>query len=251
MPVTSATRLRLAFRSGDVCALPDCGKRLTIDNQSAGPTTIGEAAHIAGERERSARHAPEMTDSERNCYDNLIYLCRNCHKIIDALPQGPTDYPTDRLKRIKTQHETRVRSAMLDAFADVGFPELAEAIQWIVKTGPQTRENDFSLVAPGEKLSRNELGGNSEMIVTMGLSLSHEVRNFVASETQADHRFPDRLKSGFLQEYHRLRKRDHLGDELFDLMCRYAQRGLNTQVEKSAGLAVLVYLFETCEVFEK
>lgn len=63
---------------------------------------------------------------------------------------------------------------------------------------------------------------------------------------------PERLKEGFLIEYHRLKKTKELSaDELFDLMCRFAQRGLHRQIERTAGLAVLVYLFETCEVFEK
>jgi hypothetical protein len=192
-----------------------------------------------------------MTDDDRSHYDNLIYLCRNCHGVVDALPHGAVDYPVGRLKEIKAQHETRVRSAMLDAFSGVGFSELAEAVRWVVRIGPQEPDNDYSLVAPRQKLSLNELGNESELIVKVGLSLSHEVRQFVENEAQTDHRFPDRLKAGFLEEYYRLRRDGHVGDSLFDLMCRFAQRGLGRQVERSAGLAVLVYLFEACEVFEK
>ena len=251
MPVTYQTKLKLAFRSGDVCALPNCGRRLTSNSESGEPVNIGHAAHIVGEKKGSARYDPKMANDKRNHYDNLVYLCPNCHAVIDALPQGATNYPIDRLKRIKERHETKIRNATLDAFAYVGFPELAKAIQWFVKVDPQERDNDFSLVAPKDKLNRNDLGSGPEMVVKMGLSVSHEVRSFIESEAQADHRFPDRLKAGFLQEYYRLRKEGYVGDDLFDLMCCFAQRGLNRQTEKSAGLAVLVYLFEACEVFEQ
>jgi hypothetical protein len=91
----------------------------------------------------------------------------------------------------------------------------------------------------------------SRTIVTMGLSVAREVRSYVESVAQIDDAFPERLKVGFLTEYYRLRKEGHAGDSLFDLMCRFAQQGFNGQAKRAAGLAVLVYLFEACEVFEK
>lgn len=59
------------------------------------------------------------------------------------------------------------------------------------------------------------------------------------------------VKAGFLEEYYRLKRAGHSADELFDLMCSFAQRGCREQVKRSAGIAVLVYLFEACEVFER
>ena len=74
---------------------------------------------------------------------------------------------------------------------------------------------------------------------------------YVEAETQLDADFPERLKAGFLEEYFKQRKDGHKGDELFELMCAFAQRGLKKQVDRTAGVAVLVYLFEICDVFEK
>lgn len=85
----------------------------------------------------------------------------------------------------------------------------------------------------------------------MGLGVVREVRDFVEQEATIDIDFPERLKSGFLEEYYRLRKEGHRGDVLFDLMCQFAQRGMKEQSKRSAGLAVLIYFFESCEVFEK
>ena len=252
MPVAYPTKLVLAQRSGDVCALPDCGQQLTLDSESGPPFSLGEAAHIVGENEGSARYEHGMTENERNGYDNLIYLCRNCHRRIDAPASGEKDYPVDLLKRIKLEHERKTRNAVVDAFPNVGFPELNEAVRWIDENAdPDSRPSDFVLVPPRDKLNRNELGRGSETIVISGLAISHEVRRFVEIRTQTDRRFPERLKDGFLHEYYRLKRMEVSGDDLFNLMCRFAQRGLDIQVERTAGLAVLVYLLETCEVFEK
>ena len=85
----------------------------------------------------------------------------------------------------------------------------------------------------------------------MGMGVVREVHSFVEQEAVLDLDFPERLKSGFLEEYFRLRKNGHKGDVLFDLMCHFAQHGMKEQSKRSAGLAVLIYLFERCEVFKK
>lgn len=257
MRVSYPTKLLLAYRSGDRCALPNCRRNLSLESKSGVPINVGIAAHIAGERggglkgNRSARYDPNMTDEERNGYHNLIYICATCHSKIDAIPQGEEEYPVERLRRIKADHELKVREAMVEAFADVGFPELEEVTRWIMKIDPKPPDRDFSVIPPADKLKKNELGNGSRNIITMGLSVSSEVRAFIESVAQTDFGFPERLKSGFLVEYYRQKRESQSGDDLFDLMCQFAQRGFQKQVEKSAGLAVLVYLFETCEVFEK
>ena len=157
----------------------------------------------------------------------------------------------ERLHKIKAEHERRVREAISEGFADVGFPELEEATRWIMQVNPQQPDRDFSIIPPEDKLKKNHLGNATRAIITMGFSVSNEVRAFIESVAQTDHDFPERLKSGFLEEYYRLKQKGHEGDDLFDLMCQFAQRGFRQQVNKSAGLALLVYLFETCEVFER
>ena len=257
MTVSYPTKIILAYRSGDKCALPDCRIHLSQEGEDGSPYNIGEAAHIAGERDggkrgqQSARYDPNMTEAERNNYDNLIYLCRNCHKKIDAIPQGEKNYPVERLQDIKMRHGQKVQEAVSEAFANVGFPELEDATRWITQINPQQPNRNFSVIPPADKLEKNKLGDTSRMIITMGLSVSNEVRAFIESFTQIDHNFPERLKSGFLEEYYRLKRKDYSGDELFDLMCQFAQRGFTEETKRSAGKAVLVYLFETCEVFEK
>lgn len=248
MSVSYPTKLLLAFRSGDRCAFPDCGKTLTVDGTQSNPVVTGEAAHIAGEKAGAARYDASMTDEQRDHYNNLIFLCGDHHTQID---KREAEFPVEHLHGFKAAHQKKVHEAMTEAFANVGFPELEEATQWIMQVTPSESGNTFSLIPPEDKLKRNQLGNSPRTIITMGLSVAREVRRYVESVSQIDSDFPERLKVGFLAEYYRLKREGHSGDTLFDLMCRFAQRGFVDQAKRAAGLAVLVYLFEACEVFEK
>lgn len=249
MSVSYPTKLLLAFRSGDRCAFPRCGCTLTVNSESgSNPAVTGEAAHIAGERTDAARYNQSMTDEQRNHYKNLIYLCGDHHTQIDKQEK---DFPVNRLLIMKADHEAKVREAMNIAFADVGFPELAQATAWISRMQAGQPSNDYSVIPPDKKIQKNGLSSDSQITITMGLGVVREVRAFIEQEAELDSDFPERLKAGFLEEYYRLRKEGHRGDDLFDLMCQFAQRGLKEQSKRSAGLAVLIYLFECCEVFEK
>lgn len=257
MSASYPTKVLLAYRSGDICALPGCGRRLTPNSDSGDPINIGEAAHIAGEHDgkgkgkMSARYDPNMTYETRNDYSNLIYLCSACHTKIDSIPHGEDDYPVERLHVIKTEHEAKVRQAMLEAFADIGFPELEEATRWASKICPSAVTVDYSRFSLDDKIKKNELDDDACGVIAMGLGVASEVSRYIESVAQTDTEFPERLKAGFLEEYWRLRKEGCKGGDLFEFMCRFAQQGFNRQAQRSAGLAVLIHLFETCEVFEK
>lgn len=249
MSASYSTKLLLAFRSGDRCAFPGCGRALTVDSLSASnPVSTGEAAHIAGEKMDSARFDKSMTDEQRNQYDNLIYLCGDHHTQID---KQEADFSVQKLLKMKSDHVSKLRSAMNMALADVGFPELEQATQWISIIDPAQFSNDYTIISPDDKIQKNELSNIVRGTITMGLSVAREVRAFIESEAKIDHDFPDRLRAGFLEEYYRLRRENYKGDDLFDMMCQFAQQGMVQQVKRSAGLAVLIYLFEACEVFEK
>jgi len=105
MSVGYPIKLFLAMKSGNICAFKDCHKALTSDGVKSNPAVIGEAAHIYGESPGSARYQADMTDEERNHYDNLIYLCPSCHTKIDKQEQ---DYLADFLFSLKKEHESWV-----------------------------------------------------------------------------------------------------------------------------------------------
>ncbi|MDQ4418839.1 hypothetical protein OOT33_00055 [Sphingobium sp. DEHP117] len=248
MSVSSATKILLAMRSGGICAMPGCGKHLTYDATVGTDTYVAEAAHIKGEKSIAPRYDASMSDVDRNGIANLIYFCTHDHTIIDKVE---ADWPVERLVKIKTEHETKVRETMIEAFADVAFPELASAVAWVATQPPSGGATSFEVVPPDEKIRKNDLTNASRHIIAAGLVSQATVAGYVEAETQLDSDFPDKLKSGFLAEYYALKHKGHKGDELFELMCAFAVRGLKKQGDRTAGLAVLVYLFEICDVFEK
>lgn len=249
MSASYSTKLILAFRNGDFCAFPECGRTLTTANPSSSDVVVtGEAAHIEGEKPESPRYNTAMTDEQRNHYDNLIYLCGDHHTQIDKQSQ---DFSVAWLRDLKVRHEKTVRDAMNAAFAKVGFQELATVTEWISRIAANPPSTDYTVITPEQKISKNALTNQSRVTIAMGLSIAKEVRTFIESESKIDSDYPERLRNGFLTEYYALRQAGHRGDELFDLMCRFSQKGMMEQSKKSAGLAVLVYLFESCEVFEK
>ncbi|MCC7003979.1 MAG: hypothetical protein IT357_17630 [Gemmatimonadaceae bacterium] len=182
---------------------------------------------------------------------NLIYLCPSCHTKIDTIPEGELAYPIERLKSIKSEHERKAREAIEAGFADVGFPELEEATRWAESQTPAAVTRDLTVVGVEAKMQKNDIGGDAVAIITMGLSVANTVAAYIESVAADDPDFPERLKAGFLSEYYGARLQGLRGSELFDAMCAFAQRGFRTYKQQAAGLAVLVHLFEACEVFEK
>ncbi len=241
MSVSPKTKNLLAYRSGDTCALPECqmnGRRLSQDSPVGDPINVGEAAHIVGEhggndkRQPSARFDPNISEEKRNSYHNLIYLCKVCHKRIDALPEGEVEYPVERLLLMKREHEEKVRRAMLDAFAKVGFPELEEATRWVTSIQPSSITADYSLFSLSDKIKKNDLDEGARGVIAMGLGVAGEVSRYIESVAQTDIGFPERLKAGFLSEYWRIKAEGVAGGELFELMCRFAQQGFEWQTHR-------------------
>lgn len=96
----------LAKRAASMCSNPDC-MALTSGPADADTSAInvGEAAHIYGARPGSARYDAKMSDGERSDITNAIWLCRNCHKLIDA---DPTRFQAELLFEWRRAHEHEI-----------------------------------------------------------------------------------------------------------------------------------------------
>ncbi|HHQ4712022.1 TPA: HNH endonuclease [Aeromonas veronii] len=101
-------------RSGNRCAM--CKIELTQDkNADSSSFTLGEQAHIVGEKEKASRGQSLLSEKQRNFYHNLILLCPNHHTEIDSNEQ---DWPVEKLHQIKSEHELWV-SETLSATTDL------------------------------------------------------------------------------------------------------------------------------------
>lgn len=246
----------LLQRSGDRCAFPNCRKLLSADaNNLDDAVILGEMAHIAGEKpgakeknNASARYNPDMSDEERNNYNNLIYLCREHHRLID---EQENTYPVDQLLKIKTEHEEWVRQSLAQAMPAVDFQELEEVTKHLLADAPNSPETQYQLIPPQEKMRRNSLTEHSKDNILHGMIKSKEVRQFIQTKTLVDTDFAERLKAGFLEKYYSYLRQGSKGDELFGTLCTFASGNSRDFKRQATGIAVLVYLFEACEIFER
>lgn len=101
-------------RSGNRCAI--CKLELT---PSGDRETVGEMAHIVGKRADGPRGGEGLPTEERDKYSNLILLCPTHHREID---KNEANWPSDKLRLVKTEHEQWV-SSMLER-ADISVPEI-------------------------------------------------------------------------------------------------------------------------------
>lgn len=83
--------------------------RLVTENEDLGLIIpIGELAHNVGWGKGSPRGNSPKSATERSSPENLVLLCRNCHKPVDA--KGIVGYYTvDVLQQLKREHEARIR----------------------------------------------------------------------------------------------------------------------------------------------
>lgn len=240
---------KLAMKSGNRCAFPACPQRLYIEGGNAtGGAVIGEAAHIAGEKPGAQRYDASMTDAQRNGVANLVFMCTNHHTEID---KPDTLYTTSQITLWKVEHEKRVDEAVFAAMPEVTFSELDLVTRTIADGQYQHFDGDFTVLNPTEKMHRNGLTNKSRSALTMGLAAAPTVGAFVSEVTKTIPSFEGGLKKGFQTKYDSLSASGSTGDTLFDELCTFASKYSPALQVRAASLAVVAYLFEACDVFEK
>ena len=102
------TRVEIAVWAAAAGRCTFCNRLVTENEDTGLVVPIGELAHNVGWGKGSPRGTSSKSIEERSRADNLLLLCRNCHK--------PTDdkgvigcYTVDVLQQFKQEHETRIR----------------------------------------------------------------------------------------------------------------------------------------------
>lgn len=125
------------------CAFPDCRMKLAIyEAGEFAPYTLGQMAHICGEKPDASRHDPGQTPQERDDYQNLILLCPTHHVLIDR-PENEEKFSVAMLHEMKGTHEAYINSKLdaapfetKSAVAREIMPFLAENHQVWLQYGP-------------------------------------------------------------------------------------------------------------------
>lgn len=235
--------------SGGQCAI--CKKKLYIRNDDNSVSNIGEMAHICGEKPGAARYedGKDLTDDERQSYDNLIFVCPTCHTIID---NDEKTYTVAKLKELKAEH---IKNAINDLEASVDKVTCAE-LDIIIKciTNPNEQNNpseDYKIITPQEKIDKNSLSLGTAQCITMGLANSNLIRNYINQITNINISFEQNLRNAFINKYLELKKQNLSGDDIFTSLWDFAKSNNDTNIVSAAALSVVSYFFLECDIFEK
>lgn len=245
----SATEIKILWSlSGGLCAYPGC-RALCV--APASPTDaavpLGEQAHIVAHSNIGPRADPNYPEDKRATYENLILLCPTHHTLVD---KQPNTFTVADLRSWKANHEQWIRGKLGVAVSSINFLELEAVCRFLLSPAGSPTAN-FQVTPPVEKMKRNGISSRMENYLKLGIGGASEVERYVNHMAAIEVDFPERLKAGFLQEYKSRRTSGEQGDVLFTSLVRFSQAGDESLDRLGAGLAVLGYLFMTCEVFEQ
>jgi hypothetical protein len=242
--------ITLWVKSGGDCAFPHCDIHCIVSptNNNDSYSLIGDVAHIYAYSNKGPRPNPQQLPQESNEYDNLILLCRNHHKMVDDQVNA---YPVSDLKHWKMKQETVYRRQREIAMGQVGFTELDLITKAFVSNPTMPKLPDFTVLSPLEKMKKNNLSDDIRAYIELGLANAAQVAKFVEHTSILHPAFPDQLVEGFSLHYRYFVDELKLrGDELFYALLSFVERPDYNLIQRNAGLAVLIYLFHRCDLFE-
>ncbi|WP_200894034.1 hypothetical protein [Xanthomonas sp. MUS 060] len=108
--------ITLAKRAANRCSNPACHAITSGPSETPDESiNLGEAAHIYGANPGSARYDPSMISADRSSITNAIWLCGNCHKLVD---DDPIRYPAGLLFEWLHEHERKIAKEVGKAAAE-------------------------------------------------------------------------------------------------------------------------------------
>lgn len=229
------------------CAYPGCRCECVVEaTASDRAATIGKIAHVVAHADDGPRADPSVPRSERDRYENWILLCANHHDEVDGQPNA---FTVETLQRWKSEHERWVRTMLTQAVPEVTSAEL-EVVCSALLGQPMASAIDFSVTAPARKMAKNNLTNRVTHLIRIGMVASVEVSTFLEAMSDLDLGFAERLKAGFVELYRKLQQEGYEGDSLFEAMSERVSDSRDFK-KKAAAIAVLTYMFEACEIFER
>lgn len=95
-----------------------------------------EIAHIHAANEDGPRFSSDLSERQRDSFDNLILLCKPHHETVDK--DDPESFPVEVLKQWKSQRETSGQSAL------AGLRNLTEErLQEVISEALEFRDNQM------------------------------------------------------------------------------------------------------------
>ena len=226
MSISVQNRKILWGRSGNRCAFPGCNQELHQVIGQCGSTVIGEECHIEAQSGKGPRFNRTLTEKQINSFENLILFCPTHHRIVD---ENPEEYTVDTLKKMKGDHEGRVRRALEDKteFDDLYYESVVTYIETMLDFDGWDVWTSYLLSADGPKCTEETQKSIDEIIqyilgrVWYGRypDLEDAIKNFRAVLVDFDkvfHRHTESKNGWFFTErFYRIQPYDHVvADEL-------------------------------------
>ena len=154
--ISLQTIKNLCATSQRTCAFPGCGRPLTCKVEGVDYFS-GEFCHIEGVQKKAARYNPARTPEHINDPDNLVLMCPEHHKIIDAMPDK---FPAERIREFKRAQE---QAACTDIspedryWAEVLFAQLQKSgkVVSVYNRSTHNETHDYSRHVAGDDNSVN------------------------------------------------------------------------------------------------
>ena len=107
---TEEVKRTLAARVSYRCSNPDCRAQTTGPQDDPGKAVnVGVAAHITAAAAGGPRYTPALSPEERRHFDNGIWLCQTCAKLVDS---DVLRFQETLLRAWKTVAEDRARNSL-------------------------------------------------------------------------------------------------------------------------------------------
>ncbi|EOC1534621.1 HNH endonuclease [Cronobacter turicensis] len=112
MSISDKSIKLLWSNAAGICSFRGCNEKLSVE-EAAGvaPYTLGEMAHIKGNKPGSNRYDIDQSSAERDSYENLILLCPTHHTLIDKL-ENVDRFNVELLHEMKQEHENFISNRL-------------------------------------------------------------------------------------------------------------------------------------------
>lgn len=136
----------------------------------------------------------------------------------------------------------------LQSFANLGIRDIADVLAQF--GGAPSSQTDDLRPTPAGKIEFNRLSEATANLLRIGMSRADLVKRFF--DTHPDPELGDRVVALFRAEYAKLREQGESPDHIYDQLFIFTIGPIQTDsVRTVGGYAVLAYLFEQCDIFER
>jgi len=234
----------ICLKSGRRCAFTGCNQDLCQHG-----SIVGIFAHIHPACPTNGPRFDPRFPKERLIHeDNCILLCGPHHKIVD---DHPNEYTVERMEEMKRFHENFVSRQMIRDMSNVNFPEIDILLKQLENSPALSHPEDWRLISIGEKIDKNRLSDTVRDHIGFGLLKVQEVKKFIEAMDLSVPYYSDRIRQVFIDRYQHAKETDSDPDSIFCSLLSSIEGEHPDCGKHAAALAILTYLFERCEVFEK